>query len=50
LDLGGASRRTVGLSPSAARGKGASDLDRPVAGATIIQVGAAVCSGPTADA
>lgn len=38
LDLGGAPRRTAGLSPSGARGRKRSDLDSPVAGATIIQV------------
>ena len=47
LDLGGASRRTAGLSPSEARGKGACDLDSPAAGATIIPVqGGVVPSDP----
>ena len=38
LDLGGASRRTAGLSPSEARGRERSDLDSHAAGATIIPV------------
>jgi len=38
LDLGGASRRTAGDVTERSEGKGASDLDSPAAGATIIEV------------
>ena len=38
LDLGGASRRTVGAVTERSEGEGASDLDSPAAGATMIEV------------